>query len=131
MSNISSEQTRQWVANGPDNKIIDVINETGKFIKNNRLTTSQIRNIFGTIKQIESIGFENKQADFIMLKPLTAYAYSRNKNKGFEVLKEAIIDPGIDEVLKEENDKEKTIKFKNFVKLFEAVLSYHKYHGGR
>ncbi len=131
MSNISSEQTRQWVLNGPDNSLIDIINNTGKFIKEKRLTTSQIRNIFGTIKQIESIGFKNKQADFIMLKPLTAYAFSRNKNDGFKVLKESIIDPGIDEVLKENDEKEKEIKFKNFVKLFEAVLSYHKFYGGK
>jgi CRISPR-associated protein Csm2 len=127
---ISKEETTNWVKNGPDKLILEKVELTGKELadKNKGISSSQIRNIFNKIVEIESKGFSYKQADFLMLKPLTAYSAKRANKQSFNHLKENLINPGIEAVLNS-NDKEKA--FKNFVMLFEAVLAYHKAYGAK
>lgn len=99
------------------------------------LTTSQIRNIFGTVRRIEMNWPENasdEQArkahrDLLMLKPKLAYQAKREgdkKGRGVQMLRE-VLDPAIGMVQGER------AQFQNFVDFFEAILAYHKYHGGK
>jgi CRISPR-associated protein Csm2 len=88
-----------------------------------KLTTSQIRNIFGAIKKLEQKGFD--ETEFRLLKPHIAYAAARGK-KGTKDLGE-VLQEGINVVL---NSTDKNKAFKNFFNFFEALLCYHKSVGG-
>jgi len=98
------------------------------------LTTSQIRNIFGTVRRIEMNWPENaseEQArkahrDLLLLKPKLAYQAKREgerKGRGVGMLRR-VLDPAIGLV------EGKRDRFQNFVDFFEAILAYHKAYGG-
>ncbi len=82
-----------------------------------RLSTSQIRTILGEIQRMKK--FEANQLQ--LLRPKLAYAAGRHRGrvKDFRDLLEAAI--------KKTNEKNFAM-FKNFV---EAIVAYHKYHGGK
>ncbi len=93
---------------------------------NNKVTTSQIRNIFGTVKKLEMKSNENPIPELVLLKPKLAYVVGRNdKVKGLVCLRD-VLSTAIDLVV-ENKDK----RFKNFCKFFEAILAYHKAGGGK
>ena len=127
---ISCENTKTWIKEGPTLEIINEVDKTGKELadRHKGISKSQIRNIFSKLKEIEVKGFQNKKADFLMLKPLAAYSSKRSDKKIFEDLRKNLIEPAIEEVLNAPNEEE---AFNNFVLLFEAVLAYHKAHGGK
>lgn len=97
-----------------------------------QLTTAQIRNVFGTVRQIEmswgpqASAAERKQAvrQLLLLKPKLAYQAKRQRGKGVEDLSNVLI-PAIDLV---GEDRE---RFQNFVDFFEAILAYHTAAGGQ
>ncbi len=154
---ISKEEVKKWVENGPESNLIEKTEGTGKYLssikqyeterngtiktdkngrqktKDQELTTSQIRAIFTKLKEIDAKpgNFEDtKKAELLMMKPLVAYAAGRHNKKGIEVFKDYIINPGIDKIFEATQPDEMNKRFKNFVKLLEAVLAYHKAHGG-
>ena len=85
------------------------------------LTTSQIRNIYGAVKKMQMKG-ELDAHKLLMLKPKLAYAAKRHGG-GVDTLKDVLTE-AIDLV---GNDSK---KFNRFVDFFEAILAYHKFHGG-
>jgi len=97
-----------------------------------QLTTSQIRNVFGTVRQIEmnwgprATEQQRKHAarQLILLKPKLAYQARRERGKGVQELANVLI-PAID-LVGEDRDR-----FQNFVDFFEAILAYHTAAGGR
>mgnify|MGYP006284364889 CR=1 FL=1 len=112
-------------------------NQRGYPIEGSSVTTSQIRNIYGTSKQIEMRVNENNVQDeynkLILLKPKMAYANGRfNKTfgggrakiPGFITLIECL-SCAIDQV---DADYKRMHNFFNF---FEAILAYHKAEGGK
>lgn len=85
------------------------------------LTTTQLRKFFGEVKRQQALGFNEKdRTDFILLKPKLAYAVARAKDDDakihdfYWVISEAI------DIVKTEP------QFRNFIKLFEAIVAYHK-----
>ena len=98
--------------------------QLGQQLVKERLTTSQIRNIYGAVKKMQMKG-ELDTHKLLMLKPKLAYAAKRHKEvKGVDTLKD-VLTQAIDLV---ENDSK---KFNRFVDFFEAILAYHKDAGGR
>jgi len=97
-----------------------------------QLTTSQIRNIFGTVRQIEmswtpqAADQERKYAarQLILLKPKLAYQARRERGRGVQQLADILI-PAIDLVGEDRG------RFQNFVDFFEAILAYHTAAGGQ
>lgn len=96
-----------------------------------KIKTSQIRKIFGEIKDIEKelVGggsWKSIETDFYQLKPRLAHAKGRKliPDEFYDVIKISLnkVDVGTD-IERKEN-------FKMFVKFLEAVVAYHKYHGG-
>ena len=91
------------------------------------LTKSQIRNIFGTVRQIEMnwTGDEEKAASYrqlLMLKPKLQYQAARTR----EVKPLAdVLDNAIDHV------GDDRVRFGRFVDFFEAILAYHTAEGGK
>jgi CRISPR-associated protein Csm2 len=106
------------------------IGHNSRPIHGSNLTTSQIRNFFGTVKKIEARGFNasGSEREFLLLKPKLAYAAQRDKGSKLKDMKDVMID-AIDIVTSGDGDKEE--KFNNFCDFFEAILCYHKAQGGR
>ena len=126
-ANFTPQFKTEWIVNGGASKeFVDFAYSFGKILQNEHLTSSQFRNFFGTIKSIEMKGLANNKTKFFMLKPLLAYSYARQKSPGFKKFKE-VMDTGLDFIMtSDENNQEKY--FKNFCRIVEAILAYHKAH---
>lgn len=108
----------------------------GRIDEGSSVSTSQIRNIFGTSKKIEMTLDENNIEEMygrlILLKPKMAYAHGRfnkrdggrDKIPGFKTLVDCL-SYAIERV---EGDFKRMKTFFNF---FEAILAYHKAEGGK
>ena len=133
-----SQQRRDRGSRQPDYHLPeDVINKGGsilveeadtlaKRMKDGGLTTSQIRNIYAAVKKIQMRTEKGEALDahqLLMLKPKLAYAAKRAGKDGADLLKMALTQ-AIDYV---DNSRE---NFDRFVDFFEAILAYHKAHGG-
>lgn len=99
---------------------VDEIGDNGKgrMVKvREKLTTSQLRKFFGEVKRQQMTGYD--VTDFVLLKPKLAYAVGRaTKNAKIEDFY-LVLSDAIDKV-------ENEIQFKNFIKIFEAIVAYHK-----
>jgi len=96
----------------------------GAIFEEKGLSSSQIRNIFGEVRNIEQMGFddEKNRARFLRLIPKLEYTAAREKKA--TDLKNVLV-KGVHFV---EGSKE---NFQRFVEFFEAILAYHKAYGGR
>lgn len=101
---------------GTDDSYID---KSGKSKSaQNKLTTNQLRKFFGEVKRQQMSGYN--QTDFVLLKPKLAYAVGRAKNPNAKINDfYRVISKAIDKVDNEQ-------QFKNFIKIFEAIVAYHK-----
>jgi CRISPR-associated protein Csm2 len=119
------EQVHRAIREG-GRALVELAEQVGRRVKNEGLTTNQIRNIFGLVKRMEMEmrkGSDWKH-ELMMLKPKMAYAAARASGRGAETLAR-VLSHAIDAV---ESDAS---KFSRFVDLFEAILAYHKAAGGR
>ena len=85
--------------------------------RDEKLTTSQIRNVLDEIQKMKDYDEYRLQ----MLRPKLAYAAGRHKGKVKEFR-------DLMEVLIKNTNKANFSNFKNFV---EAIVAYHKFHGGK
>jgi len=115
-------------------EIVTAAQAWGTYLKNEGLTTAQIRSIFGEVRRIEMgwpVNTTSTAANraLILLKPKLAYQAQRDaeKNKRTQPVRklESILQPAIDLV---EGDR---TRFQRFVDFFEAILAYHKSAGGK
>jgi CRISPR-associated protein Csm2 len=121
------------IVNGDVNRLIQVAQEAGKTLAQQRLTTSQIRNIFGEVRAIEA----NWQSDpdgsfrkFVLLEPKLAYGAARSGRKDNPVGALAeILTPCI-QAIRSSQPQQRKEHFSRFVDFFEAILAYHKAAGG-
>lgn len=91
------------------------------------LSTSQVRNFFGEMRRIQLKGFKENQTAFFMLRPKLAYSVARAEvNVTNPKIKEFALVAG--ELMKVVNDE---ASYNNFVSFMEAIVAYHKYHGGK
>ena len=110
--------------------LVEEAETAGKVLADKKLTRSQIRNIFGAVRQIQlnwppSISAEDEKArvrELLLLKPKLAYQSAREPR--VKPLAD-VLDVAIDQV---EGQRE---RFQRFVELFEAILAYHRKHGGK
>jgi len=120
----------KWIKEGADPKMIVYCDKLGKFLKDSGISSSQLRNIYGEINRIKLKGLQNEKSAFWLLKPKIAYGAARidnkNQKEAFKVFFEKALQKALDAV---EIENAKT--FDNFQKFFEAVIAYHKYHGGK
>jgi len=96
-----------------------------------QVTTSQIRNVFGTVRQIEMNWRGDPEGSYrqaVLLKPKLGYAAARERGQGLKDL-EAVLVPALDAMM-EAKPEQKHHCFNRFVEFFEAILAYHKKYGG-
>ncbi len=113
--------------------LVKKANELGKDLAEKRLTTNQIRALFGEVRHIQgqlSTGDQTRALrKLILLKPKMAYRARRERGRGVEELAR-VLDPAIDIVVNERDEEAQRQHFQRFVDFFEAILAYHKSHGG-
>lgn len=100
--------------------------QIGQALANQRLTTSQIRAIFGEVRRIEGdwkINRGRANRSLILLKPKMAYRAKKEHGRAVGDLV-SVLDPAIDLVGGNEDN------FNRFVEFLEAILAYHKAYGG-
>lgn len=111
---------------------IDSIGEAQGKAFSRDVKTSQLRTFYSAVNRIR-VQFQHEsefsspvERSLILLKPKLAYAAGRHPRqlKAFQ----SFIVQAIDGVVNS-NDKHKALT--NFFDLLEAVVAYHKFHGGR
>jgi CRISPR-associated protein Csm2 len=113
-----------------------LVTEAGRFgreLADKRLTKAQIRNIFGTVRQIEASWQSAEDSavslrQLLLLKPKLAYQAARSQPVG--PLRDVLAD-AIDTVAEAKDPEKQLERFGRFVDLFEAILAYHTEAGGR
>lgn len=86
--------------------------------RDSELTTNQLRKFFGEIKRQQIKGYKNEE--FILLKPKLAYAVAKKGKRDAKINDFYFV---FSRIMNEVNDES---KFKNFIKIFESVVAYHK-----
>ena len=128
---LSPDENRAIIVDGNAKLLTDKAENIGNSLAR-QLTTSQIRNVFGTVRQIEmnwgprATEHQQQQAarQLILLKPKLAYQARRERGRGVQELAN-ILTPAID-LVGDDRDR-----FQNFVDFFEAILAYHTAAGAR
>ena len=110
--------------------LVQQAEQAGRRLAEQKLTKSQIRNIFGTVRQIQlnwphSISPAEEKArvrELLLLKPKLAYQAAREPK--VKPLAD-VLDAAIDQV---DGRRE---RFQRSVQLFGAILAYHTKYGGK
>lgn len=123
MTNFVAEFDNKWITDEITKTCIEYTKNFGSFLAENRLSSSQIRNVYGELKRIQMKGFQKERTAFLLLRPKMAYADKRNEGAGLRELKK-VFDKAYDLV---ETDSH----FSNFMNFMEATLAYHKSFGGK
>jgi CRISPR-associated protein Csm2 len=92
-----------------------------------RLTTSQIRAIFGEVRQIEGqwkVKPDVAMRRLYLVKPKLAYRARKENKNGVKALAN-VLDKALDLVYEERDVEKRQIRFRRFVEMFEAILAYH------
>jgi CRISPR-associated protein Csm2 len=136
---------KEWISEQIiDDKVVEWAQSFGKFLTETSkhhsgysdrprnikpLTTSQIRKFFGELKRIQSDYYKHR-TEVPLIKAKLAYAVGRDFDKGLKRSKSKIqefyeeLSKGLDEI------KDNKENFKTFVKIVEAIVAFHKFHGG-
>jgi len=127
---------KEWIYSDITTEISQWAESFGKFLtesgERKPLTIGQIRKFFGEVKRIGA-NVETNKADIVMLKPLLAYAVGRDKtNRGDNKTKIKDFEEEMRTALSAIRfDNNLVSDFKHFEQLFEAIVAYHKFYGGK
>lgn len=143
----SRNDIEKIIVNGEVDALVTWADKVGKRLKDENLSTSQIRNVFGTVRQIQlrwdKPGGENElQAfrDAVLLQPKLGYFAQREAERGGQKRTEgmrtleSVLTPALEmvragKVTPEVNERFE--RFQRFADFFEAIVAYHKKHGGK
>lgn len=123
-----------------DSKLLVVVGEAmGLYLKAQRISSSQLRNIFGYAKRIDEEVKNTSEPlsgdvvrKLLLLSPKLAYVAGRMMKKNNSESDESRALKMLRDVFDRCVEKIGTdaAKFKRFMDLFEVILSYHKFYGG-
>lgn len=134
---MAASQEIQTLITDPDGAqtLVQYADRVGKQLKDSGLTTSQIRALFGEVRQIQAQWEMDEQQQALarrrltLLKPKMAYRARKERGRAVEMLV-AELEPALDVVIAEKDRTRQTLYFRHFVEFFEAILAYHKAYGG-
>lgn len=111
-------------------KLVRYAERVGKRLVDDKLTRSQIRNIFSESRKIEtsweSAGETASLRRLTLLKPKLAYQAAKENKPVLKYFGD-VLSEAIDSV---DKSADKTKSFNIFMELFEAILAYHRSYGG-
>lgn len=118
------------IADGDPETLVKWAEEIGKAIAQ-RVTTSQIRNVFGTARQIQ-LRWPNDPGgayrDAVLLRPKLSY-FAKREGRGMEDLRQ-VLAPAL-EMVSQGPAAEQQVRFNRFMDFFEAIVAFHKAYGGK
>jgi CRISPR-associated protein Csm2 len=127
---------RSIVLDGDGRALVESAQAVGRALKEQGLTSSQIRGIFGSVRVIQAkwpVGADGPETDspeaktamrqLLLLKPKLAYQATRDNSGAVGRLAE-VLGPAIDLVTTRRH-------LQHLADYFEAILAYHKAAGGR
>ena len=136
----SPEEIEKIIVAGDVDLLVNLANRVGEALVDQDLKTSQIRNVFGTVRQIQMRWATDAQKSYreaILLRPKLAYFAEKEKkskgrgSEGMETLQK-VLEPALILVGKQGlTDQQRKERFERFAELFEAIVAYHKRYGGR
>ncbi|MGC8827986.1 MAG: type III-A CRISPR-associated protein Csm2 [Anaerolineae bacterium] len=109
---------------GNPERLVSKAAKLGEKLVEGKLTTSQIRNVFGQVRQIEMRWRQEPKEAYrqaVLLKPKLAY-YSK-RHEPLEPLAK-ILSQALDLMIRGKDEEERHRRFLHFVEFFEAVLAY-------
>ncbi len=131
----------EWIHQQPITQdVIDWAEGFGEYLtiadERGPLSTGQIRKFYGEVKRIGA-NISGNKSDILMLRPFLAYAVGRDK-KFDPQLRRMINKTKIKDFEEEMSVALSAIRedhlisdFQNFEQIFEAIVAYHKYYGGK
>ncbi len=142
---VPKDQLKKIIHDGDAEVLVNAASEFGLALAQDRLSKSQIRNVFGEVRNIEAAWSEpddnapsNSAANsaqnlrkLLLLKPRMAYQGKREPKA--QPLMTTLTD-AIDLVVAERTKLPLTAlygRFKHFTEFFEAILAYHTAGGGK
>ncbi|MFZ6019112.1 MAG: type III-A CRISPR-associated protein Csm2 [Chloroflexota bacterium] len=142
MSPINENEVKKIITQDASGELlVKTADQFGKELKDLSLSTSQIRSLFGEVRQIQGewavARQKGPQADterqkvlrrLILLKPKMEYRARRERGQAVRALVD-VLKPALDAVTQAPADKQDEY-FNRFVEFFEAILAYHKAYGG-
>ncbi len=123
-----------WIKDGIKKEAVEYANQLGKKLTVEKFTTSQIRNFYGELIRIKMAGIDSpkNKSSFHLLHPKLAYSAKRAEKKG-EIgaitFKDEILKAH--EAVEIDRSEQLSLRFQNFCDLCEAILAFHKAHGGK
>jgi len=110
----------------------------GDRLKELEATRSQVRNVFGTVRQIQmrwsqpdSPGSAASYRDAVLLRPKLAYYAKKekgNKGRGMQYL-ESVLAPALESIQGDATERHQ--RFNRFAEFFEAIVAYHHAAGAK
>lgn len=119
------------ITQGDPETLVKWAEDIGKAIAR-QVTSSQLRNVFGTARQIQLRWPSDSDAayrDAVLLRPKLGYFAKRERGRGMEDLRR-ILTPALEEMSRSTDPKERQNRFNRFVEFLEAIVAYHKAYGG-
>jgi len=117
---------------------VDLASRVGKKLVELEATRSQVRNVFGTVRQIQmrwqqpdSPTASQSYRDMVLLRPKLAYYAKKEKGqkgRGMQYL-EAVLSPALE--LIKGDERERHLRFTRFADFFEAIVAYHHAAGAK
>lgn len=136
---LSDEEIRAVVVEGSVEKLVEFADKVGKNLKEQNLTTSQMRNVFGTARQIQFRWITDaarSYRDAVLLIPKLGYYAEREKSakggrsSGMETLQH-VLEPALKLMQGGQNAEEQRLRYERIMEFFEAIVAYHKSYGGK
>jgi len=128
--NWKNEFKPEWITGGLTSEAIKYTENFGKYLRDKWLSSSQLRNVFGEMKQIQSKMKTNRDGlytRYLLLYPKLAYAAGRQRSEALSTFKEVF--EKAYRTIKDENDFEKY--YQNLVDFVESTLAFHRSYGGK
>ncbi len=133
----TAQTVQKFIRQDDPASMIESADIIGQWLVDQKLATSQIRSLFGTVRQIKmNWTDDNKHKESFrqaaLLKPKLGYQAERLKKKtsGVKTL-EKILVPALDIMIKESSKKAQKEYFDRFTDFFEAIVAYHRKYGGQ
>mgnify|MGYP001211926731 CR=1 FL=1 len=146
-----ANRIREIVVDGNVAALVEEADKIGKMIADEDLKTNQIRNVFGTARQIQlrwKTSSDHQSSDrqssddqsyreAVLLIPKLGYYAKResqaknNRSEGMKILKD-VLEPGLRLLMEDGiSEDEKHKRFERLMDFFEAIVAYHKCYGGK
>ena len=127
---------QQIIEHGNAETLVNTAQRFGtELSKEDGLSKSQIRNVFGEVRQIEAEWQSDSEEQakknmrrLLLLKPRMAYQRAREKKTEALMI---LLTAAIELVAKDREPQKQYLRFRYFVEFFEAILAYHTAAGGK